>query len=178
MHAATIKLQLELCARVFERNVGDVSHEESLVAPEQGGSCLNWVVGHLTRTRNLALASMGQKSPYSMEDFAAYDDRGGVDFSRETALPMEELRRRYKAMQEPLVRAISGMSPEVLASKPPRNMTGDPNETVGSNFAIFVFHESYHVGQTGVLRRVAGKPGVIKPPGTPQGDAQPNAVPR
>ena len=164
MNANMIVLQLELCARVFDKNVGDVSHEESLAAPEQGGNCLNWVVGHVTRTRNLALASFGGKSPYAMEDFAAYDDRGGAEFSRETALPIDDLRRRYKAMQEPLVRAIGSMSAEVLAAKPPRNMTGDPNETVGSNLATFVFHESYHVGQTGVLRRVAGKPGVIKPP--------------
>jgi hypothetical protein len=67
-------------------------------------------------------------------------------------------------MQEPLVRAIGNMPAQVLAGKPPQNMTGDPNETVGSNLVTFVFHESYHVGQTGVLRRVAGKPGVIKPP--------------
>ena len=167
MNAKTIVLQLELCARVFDRNVGDVSHEESLAAPEQGGSCLNWVVGHITRTRNLALASLGGKSPYPMEDFAAYDDRGGAEFSRETALPIDELRRRYKAMQEPLVGAIGTLSSEALAAKPPRNLTGDPNETVGSNLATFVFHESYHVGQTGVLRRVAGKPGVIKPPRVP-----------
>jgi uncharacterized damage-inducible protein DinB len=164
MHAATIKLQLELCARVFDKNVGDVSHEESLSVPEQGGSCLNWVVGHMVRTRNLALASMGGKAPYPMQDFDAYDDRGGLEFNRETALPIDELRRRYKAMQEPLIRAIGSMSAELLAGKPPQNMTGDPNETVGSNLATFVFHETYHVGQTGVLRRVAGKPGVIKPP--------------
>ena len=62
MNAETIVLQLELCARVFDKNVGDVSHDESLAEPEQGGSCLNWVVGHMTRTRNMALASMGQKS--------------------------------------------------------------------------------------------------------------------
>jgi hypothetical protein len=70
-------------------------------------------------------------------------------------------------MQEPLVRAIGGMSDELLAGKPPRNLTSDPDETVGSNLATFVFHESYHVGQTGVLRRVAGKQGVIKPPKAP-----------
>ncbi len=164
MHAKTIALQLELCHRVFEKNVGDVSHEESLARPEEGGNCLNWVVGHLTRTRNMALGTMGQKSPYPMSDFDPYDERTGVSFNRQNALPIEELRRRYSAMQEPLVKAISAMPAELLASKPPRNMTGDPNETVGSNLATFVFHESYHVGQTGVLRRVAGKPGVIKPP--------------
>ena len=67
-------------------------------------------------------------------------------------------------MQEPLLRTIEAMSPEVLASHPPRKFTNDLNETVGSNLATFVFHECYHVGQTGVLRRVAGKPGVVKPP--------------
>jgi uncharacterized damage-inducible protein DinB len=121
----------------------------------------------MTRTRNMALGSMGQKSPYPMEDFDPYDDRTGVRFSRQNALPFDELRRRYKAMQEPLVSAIKGMSPEVMASRLPRNLTGDPNETLGSNLATFVFHECYHVGQTGVLRRVVGKPGVVKPPAQP-----------
>ncbi len=164
MHGKTLAYQLELSNKLLEMNTGDVSHEESLVTPPKGGSCLNQVVGHLTRTRNMALGSMGQKSPYPMQDFDPYDDRTGVPFSRKNALPIDELRRRFKAMQEPLVSAIKGMSPEVLAMKPPRPFTGEPNETVGSNFATFVFHECYHVGQTGVLRRVAGKPGVVKPP--------------
>jgi uncharacterized damage-inducible protein DinB len=167
MHAKTLVYQLGISSKVVEMNTGDVSHEESLVTPPKGGSCLNQVLGHITRTRNMALGTMGQKSPYPMEEFDPYDDRTGVPFSRERALPFEELRRRYQAMQEPLVRIIEGMSPEALASKPPRKFTGDPNETVGSNLATLVFHECYHVGQTGVLRRLAGKPGVIKPPKVP-----------
>jgi uncharacterized damage-inducible protein DinB len=164
MHAKTLAYQLQLSHKVLEMNTEDVSHEESLVTPSKGGSCLNQVLGHLTRTRNMALGNMGQKSPYPMEEFDAYDDRTGVPFSPGKALPFDELKRRFTAMQEPLLRAVSGMTPEVLAMKPPRPRTGEPNETVGSNLATFVFHESYHVGQTGVLRRVAGKPGVIKPP--------------
>lgn len=166
MEADTIAYQLGLPAYVLEKNIGDLSQEESLARPERGGNCLNWVVGHLTRTRNLALGSIGQKPPFPMGDFDVYDERTGVPFSRERALPIEELCRRFKAMQEPLVSAIKKMTPEILASPPPKKFTGEPNETVGSNLATFVFHESYHVGQTGVLRRVAGKPGVIKPPST------------
>jgi DinB family protein len=167
VHAPTLVYQLELSNKLLEMNTRDVSHEESLMKPPKGGSCLNQVVGHLTRTRNRALGTMGQKSPYPMEDFDPYDDRTGAPFSRGNALPFDELRRRFKAMQEPLVRAIKGMPPEVLAMKPPRPFTGEPNETIGSNLATFVFHECYHVGQTGVLRRVAGKPGVVKPPKVP-----------
>lgn len=164
MHPQTIAFQLELSNKLVEMNTSDVSHEESLVAPPRGGSCLNQVLGHLTRTRNVALGSMGQKSPYPMEDFDPYDDRTGVRFTRENALPFDDLKRRFKAMQEPLLRAIRGMPAEVMASPPPKKFTGAPGETVGSNLATFVFHECYHVGQTGVLRRVAGKPGVVKPP--------------
>ena len=164
MHGKTLAFQLELSNKILEMNTADVSHEESLVTPAKGGSCLNQLVGHLARTRNMALGMMGQKSPYPMEDFDPYDDRTGVPFSPEKALPFDELRHRFKAMQEPLVRTIEGMSPEVLASRPPRKMTSDPNETVGSSLATFVFHECYHVGQTGILRRVVGKAGVIKPP--------------
>jgi hypothetical protein len=167
MHAKTIVFQLGISHRVFEMNTGDVSHEESLVTPPRGGSCLNQVVGHITRIRNMALGSLGQQSPYLMEEFDPYDDRTSVPFSPDNALPFDELRRRFNAMQEPLVRAINGMSSEVMAMKPPRPFTGAPDETVGSNLATLVFHETYHVGQTGVLRRVAGKPGVIKPPAVP-----------
>jgi hypothetical protein len=167
MHAPTIAYQLGLNQKLLEMNTADISHEESLVKPPKGGSCLNQIVGHITRTRNRALGTMGQKSPYPMEDFDPYDDRTGVEFTRDNALPFDELKRRFKAMQEPLVRAIKAMSPDVMASTPPRKFTGAPDETVGSNMATFVFHESYHVGQTGVLRRVAGKPGVVKPPKVP-----------
>ena len=121
MHAATLRFQLELCARVFDKNVGDVSHEESLEEPKQGGSCLNWVVGHMTRTRSMALASMGQKSPYPMGDFDPYDERTGVPFSRENALPIDELRRRYQAMQEPLVAPLGVCRPK--RSPPSRRAT-------------------------------------------------------
>jgi hypothetical protein len=115
MHAQTLAYQLELSNKLLEMNTADVSHEDSLATPPRGGSCLNQVVGHLTRTRNRALGTMGQKSPYPMEDFDPYDDRTGVAFRRENALPFDELKRRFKAMQEPLIRAIKGMSPEVMA---------------------------------------------------------------
>jgi uncharacterized damage-inducible protein DinB len=164
MDSQTFVYQLGLCRHILDLNTRDISHEESLISPPNGGSCLNQVVGHLTRTRNLSLRGMGQTPPYPMEEFDPYDERTGVPFGRDKALPFDELRRRYQSLQERLVKAIGGMSAEALAAPPQRKMTGAPDETVGSQLATFVFHESYHVGQTGLLRRLAGKPGVVKPP--------------
>jgi hypothetical protein len=167
MDPQTITYQFGLTSRVLERNVADLSHEESLASPRPGGNCANWIVGHITRQRNSALRMLTGQSPYPKEELSPYDDRDGVPFSRETALPFDELLHRFRSMQEPLVNAIGRLTPDALAAKAPWSPSGNPNETMGSLLVSFVFHESYHVGQTGVLRRVAGKPGAIKAPPEP-----------
>jgi uncharacterized damage-inducible protein DinB len=166
MHAKTIAYQFGLCSYVLEKNVSGVSHEESLINPQPGGSCLNWVVGHLTRARNRVLSLVGQQPMFPNDDFAAYDDNGGKPFGRETAVQFEELKRRFKALQEPLVNGLNAMTVETMDRPAPTSLTGNPNETVGSLLATLVFHEAYHVGQTGILRRVVGREGMIRPPRT------------
>ena len=164
MHTKTIAYQFGLCSYILERNIEGVSHRESLITPQPGGSCLNWVLGHLVRTRNRGLGLFGQKPMYPNSEFDAYDDRGGVPFRPETAIDFEELKRRFKALQEPLVNGLQGMSAEAMDQPAPFSPTGNPKETVGSLLAAFAFHEAYHVGQTGILRRVVGREGVVKPP--------------
>jgi hypothetical protein len=167
MHPKTLAHQFGLCSYVLERNITGVSHEESLISPEPGGNCLNWVLGHVTRVRNSALGLFGQKPLFPMEEFGAYDDNGGVPFTTKTALPFDELKRRFKALQEPMVNGLNGISREAMDRSAPISPTGNPNETVGSLLAALAFHEAYHVGQTGLLRRVVGREGVVKPPKVP-----------
>jgi uncharacterized damage-inducible protein DinB len=172
MHAKTIAYQFGLCSYVLEKNLSGLSHEESLINPQPGGSCLNWVLGHLTRSRNRALRLFGQKPMYPNEEFAAYDDNGGTPFRPDTAIDFDELKRRFKTLQEPLVNGLNGMSREAMDRPAPVSPTGNPNETVGSLLAAVVFHEAYHAGQTGILRRVVGREGVIKPPRDPETSLQ------
>jgi uncharacterized damage-inducible protein DinB len=167
MHAKTIAYQFGLCSYVLERNLGGVSHQESLVSPQPGGNCLNWVLGHVTRVRNGALGLFGQQPMFPAEEFDAYDDNGRVPFEAKTAMPFDELKRRFKALQEPLVKGLDEISAEAMSRPAPISPTGNPNETVGSLLAALAFHEAYHVGQTGLLRRVVGREGVVKPPKVP-----------
>ncbi len=167
MHSKTIAHQFGLCSYVLEKNLAGVSHEESLINPQPGGSCLNWVLGHLTRTRDQALRLFGQNPMFPAEEFEPYDDNAGVPFGPENAIPFEELKRRYKALQEPLVNGLNGMSLDQMDQQAPISPTGNPKETVGSLLAALAFHEAYHVGQTGILRRVIGREGVVKPPRVP-----------
>jgi len=167
MHAKTIAYQFGLCSHILERNLAGLSHEESLINPQPAGSCLNWVLGHVTRTRNRALSLVGGRPLFANEEFDAYDDNGGVTFQAETAIHLDELKRRFKALQEPLVSGLDSMSIEAMDKPAPVSPTGNPNETVGSLLAALAFHEAYHVGQTGMLRRIVGREGVVKPPRVP-----------
>jgi len=36
------------------------------------------------------------------------------------------------------------------------------NQSLGSKLAVLQFHEAYHAGQLGLLRRIAGKKGAIQ----------------
>jgi uncharacterized damage-inducible protein DinB len=164
MHAKTIAYQFGLTSYVLERNVAGVSHEESLINPKPGGSCLNWVVGHLTLSRNHALQLFGQKPMYDNEELAAYVGDDNVPLTRENAISFEELKHRFKALQEPLVTCLDGMSQADMDKPAPFSPTGNPKETMGSLIASLAFHEAYHAGQTGLLRRVIGREGVVKPP--------------
>jgi uncharacterized damage-inducible protein DinB len=164
MHPQTLTHQLGICSYVLERNLSELSEQESHVAPEAGGNCINWVLGHMTRTRLVLLHLLGKELPFPLEEFNAYDDRGGIPFTRKTAIPLDELKRRYKALQEPLVRALNELPQDLMDQPAPFSPSGNPNETTGTLLASFAFHEAYHAGQTGLLRRVAGKEGAIKAP--------------
>jgi uncharacterized damage-inducible protein DinB len=163
MHPQTVAYQLGLCSDVLERNIAGVSHEESLISPQPAGNCLNWTLGHLTRIRNQTLGLFGQEPMFSTEEFDSYDDNGQVPFTSETAIPFEELKRRFQAIQEPLVNGLNEMSPDVLDKPAPFSPTANPQETIGSLIALLAFHEAYHVGQTGLLRRIVGREGALKP---------------
>lgn len=164
MHAKTIAYQLGLTSYVLEKNVAGVSHEESLINPKPGGSCLNWVVGHLTLSRNRSLRLFGLKPMYDDGEFTAYTGNDDVPLTRESATSFDELKRRFKALQEPLVTGLDRMSDSDMDKPAPFSPTGNPKETMGTLLASLAFHEAYHAGQTGLLRRVIGREGVVKPP--------------
>ncbi len=51
---------------------------------------------------------------------------------------------------------------DLVGAKAPFSPKDDENETVGSLLAGLAFHEAYHTGQLGILRRVSGADGAVK----------------
>jgi len=151
-----------LADRVLRANLAGVTHEESLVQPQPAGNCLNWVVGHLVNIYNSSLPLFGQERVIDPEALKVYD-RGAPPLTDPAAAT--DLHRLVALWEEIAARVDAGigsLSVEGLDHPAPFSPSGNPDETVRSLIATVLFHQAYHAGQTGVLRRIAGREGVIK----------------
>ena len=154
--------QLAYTHFALHRNLGGLSHDDSLRSPEPGGNCLNWVVGHVVATRSHWLRELGRPGLLPMAVEERYRRGSAPIDGAEGAEPLEALVAAFDRGQEELTAALPAMTGEQLAGPAPFSPGNDPAETWHSLTAGLLFHEAYHVGQTGVLRRLLGRPGAIR----------------
>ena len=134
--------------RVFHLNTEGITHAESLKTYETGSSCMNWIVGHITVTRDRALDLLG-KAKLQTEEMTEKYKRGSPNITADIALPFDTLSSLYDQSQEKLCEAIRSYDFSI-----------DPE--LAKRIQFFGFHEAYHCGQLGLLRRIVGKEGAIK----------------
>jgi len=155
----TLAFQLRMTAAIAGLNLEGITHEESLLRATPDGTHINWIVGHLVGIRCRLFPAIGQEPVFGADETASYC-RTLTDDS--IILPFEEIVRAYEKSTERLLAGIAAATEELYAGPAPFSPRGDPNVTVDSLLTKFMIHEAYHLGQTGILRRVSGKEGAIK----------------
>jgi uncharacterized damage-inducible protein DinB len=147
-------------SEAFGRNVSllkmqadGLSHADSLRQPPFRGNCLNWVLGHLAGNRDLILQALAAEpvmgaavSRYERESEPITGDGPGV-------LPLEELLAILTRSQEALAAALARTTEQDLAKEIQRGQRTMP---LSERIFFLYFHETYHVGQTELLRQLAG----------------------
>ncbi len=147
--------------QVVRLNVDGLTQAESLIQPRPAGNCLNWVIGHLLCVYGHMLPMLGQEPVLEASALHRYD-RGSPPIGN--AAEARELSELMTAWDEAAARVDAGLeslSSEALEAPAPFSPSGNPNETVRSLLTVIFFHQAYHAGQTGILRRIAGKNGAI-----------------
>lgn len=127
----------------FNRNLGGITHEESLQSPHSGSS-VNWIAGHLLLTRGQILQRLDETPELPMEELKMYERySAGI---AENPMPLEQIITLFAKTQDHLLTTLHAkeLSPEVFKQT-----------------AFLQFHEAYHCGQLGIMRRVLGKSGAI-----------------
>lgn len=146
----------------LNRNLDGVTNEESLIIPQPAGNCINWALGHVVSARNLVLTLAGGSAIEHGDAVKPYQ-RGSSPLKPGDNVPdIATLRGWLADSQQQLTAALAAISEETLSHPVPEPIRRPPlTGTVGDALARLAAHESYHNGQIGLLRRLAGKPGAI-----------------
>ncbi len=153
--------QLAFTQFAIVRNIAGVTHEESLRRPLPDASHMNWVMGHIINGRSGMLRLLGEAPVWSDDEAAPY--RGGADL-----LPADgyrdfaEIVGLFQGSQDGLIAALKRATPEQWNAVAPREHVLREGMTAGEMVSALVFHEAYHAGQVGMLRRLIGKAGAIR----------------
>lgn len=154
-------IQLNDLAEAFARNVTIVgwqtdglTHADSMKQLPFQGNCMNWVVGHMAAYRDTILNLLGEPPVMGADGERYQTDSDPLKGDDAAALPLETLLARLAQSQQRLAAALGRMNEADMA----REITvRERKTTVGQRLFFMYFHESYHVGQTELLRQLAGK---------------------
>lgn len=162
MTGSDVAKMYEISYGAIHRNLEDVSNDESLIRPPGGANCLNWVLGHIVAYRGTVLKLIGRRAVFEGDQAKPYL-RGSHPDGTEQYLDLATLRGMLSDAQQEFIPAISMMTEEELARDVPQEFDRPPLAgSLGNALARMSFHESYHAGQIGLLRRIVGKDGAIK----------------
>ncbi len=148
-------------AKAFGRNtsivgmqVAGLTHEESLIQTPYNVNCLNWTLGHILVYRDRILTTAGREPQFPAGELDRYrresepilEDGPGV-------LPLEQLASAIEASQQAINNTLGTMSDEEFSAE--EEIDGRV-VTVAQRLHFDYFHDTYHTGQTEILRQAAG----------------------
>lgn len=123
------------------------------------GNHAQWLVGHLAMARRTLVRTAGG-DVCAAEAWEALFDMKARPTAESDAVPVADLLAAFHDAGERLASTLKALAPE-KAAETLHHALPDGSDDVGG-FAHFMhFHESYHLGQLGLLRRSLGKPGLI-----------------
>jgi len=155
MNADLLAMLFEINHYALKVNLAGITHEDSLRSPDTGGNCINWVLGHVLSNRNRVLELVGAPPVWEAKDAERFR-RGSAPLTDPiAAMPFETMVSDLDRSQEEIMSGLARLNAEDLAKEAPRG-------TVAHELAGLQFHEAYHAGQIGLLRRIAGKEGAIR----------------
>ena len=141
---------------IIKMQTEGLSHTDSLIQLPFRSNCLNWVVGHVLANRCNILALLGAEDLRPQVDLDHYErESDPILGDGEGVLPLEELIHHLEESQIRLAAALKKESEESLQRLAPYR--DRPEREVGYWLFFLYFHDSYHVGQTEILRQAASK---------------------
>jgi uncharacterized damage-inducible protein DinB len=147
-----ITFSLKRNARVVHMQCDGISHEASLTQNEANINCLNWTVGHIVVSRNDLIESFGGE-PVDTFDLAAYErESEPITGPGPGVVDLTDL---LAALDETQTR-IADLAGNTSAAQWAAPLADTPDRTFADQVMFYTWHDTYHTGQTDLLRQVSG----------------------
>lgn len=140
---------------IVKMQTAGLSQQDSLIQLPFRANCLNWVVGHILTNRCNILMLLGADDLRPEIDLDHYERESppipGIEAG---VLPLSDLLAHLETAQLRLEGALEKESDESLQRLAPYR--DRPEQPLADWLFFLYFHDSYHVGQTEILRQAAG----------------------
>lgn len=155
-------ISADYLASAYDRNVQIIkmqteglSHEDSLIQLPFRGNCMNWIIGHVVSNRINVLKLLGAVEKISSESLERYiRDSDPITPDTQDAIPLAQLIELLEESQMEISNLLEEITDEVLQRE--EAFFGNRVMTVAEWLHFFFFHDSYHTGQTEILRQASG----------------------
>ena len=158
----------QILSRLYEANfkalmanLDGINDKDALILPPSGGNCINWIVGHILASRD-AILNLLEKQPVFEDNQAILYKRGSKVEDVTNLLPFGKLKAVLTESQKILIETFNRLNHIKINEVPEPESQEGKTASLIEKLAFFQFHEAYHVGQTGLLRRIIGKKGAIQ----------------
>lgn len=134
--------------------LGDLTDEQARHRPRgEGGPSIAWTIAHLLHYRVSILRTLGEDRAFPFgEEFG-----NGTATDGEGYPSLDELRKTWQEVSDDFMPRVKELTGEALDVSP-ENGWG-PDHTLRDQVAFLAWHESYHIGAVGQIRKAMGLPG-------------------
>lgn len=154
MNINAINAQFDLQTSWFLNALENISNEESNTSSSENLNPIKWVAGHLTDSRMTIFNIISGNA--MNEDYKKLFGKGTNSTIDNTFPELEQIITDWIMISDKLKTTLQQLPEEKLFSKPPFQ-TAIPDETLLGLIAYFAIHESFHIGQMSIYRKLTGK---------------------
>jgi hypothetical protein len=138
--------------RIIHSQCEGLTHEDSLIQPPFASNCLNWTVGHIVVHRDKVLNALGAEPVFDKSTTERYTNESNpITGDGSDVVPLVDLLTALDTGQDRLATALPAADWSASLD------LGSRVTTVGSRVHFLYFHDTYHTGQTELLRALAGR---------------------
>jgi hypothetical protein len=155
MNGKTLLKLYNLNYRTIEVNLEGITPEQSFYQPHPGGNCINWVLGHIVANRNPIMRLIGEEPIWNEEEAGRYKRGSEPVTTVEETISLDRMLADLRSSQDKIISKLDQITTQEFEEEL-------DDGTRYEQLAFLQFHEAYHAGQLGILRRLVGQPGAIE----------------